>query len=117
MWQSEWASDVSFVDTAALDAVYLNLQRHAMLSADTPTVLRFFGRPVTAKGRANGHLQAEVTTRLIPRTEGTCIKHHVGRNSVKMYNKQGNTLRVETTINDCLATIRLAGQRQLDWPV
>jgi hypothetical protein len=100
VWQSEWASDVSFVDTAALDAVYLNLQRHAMLSADTPAVLRFFGRPVTAKGRANGHLQAEVTTRLIPRTEGTCIKHHVGRNSVKMYNKQGNTLRVETTIND-----------------
>jgi hypothetical protein len=100
VWQSEWASDVSFVDTAALNAIYPTLQRHALLSSDTPTVLRYLGRKVTAKGQANGHLQAEVTTRLIPRVEGTCIKHHVGRNGVKMYNKQGNTLRVETTLND-----------------
>lgn len=100
VWQSEWASDVGFVDTAALHAIYPALQRHALLNSDTPTVLRFLGRKVTATGQANGHLQAEVTTRLMPRVEGTCIKHHVGRNSVKMYNKQGNTLRVETTIND-----------------
>jgi hypothetical protein len=28
------------------------------------------------------------------------IKHRVGENSVKMYDKQGSVLRVETTIND-----------------
>jgi hypothetical protein len=32
--------------------------------------------------------------------EGLCVKHRVGRNSVKTYNKSGNVLRVETTINN-----------------
>jgi hypothetical protein len=34
------------------------------------------------------------------RPEGVRIKHRVGDNSVKMYDKQGSVLRVETTIND-----------------
>ena len=34
------------------------------------------------------------------RPEGVRIKHRVGENSVKMYDKQGSVLRVETTIND-----------------
>jgi hypothetical protein len=34
------------------------------------------------------------------RHEGIRIKHRVGRNSIKAYNKQGSILRVETTIND-----------------
>jgi hypothetical protein len=34
------------------------------------------------------------------RPEGVRIKHQVKKNSVKMYNKQGQILRVETTIND-----------------
>ena len=34
------------------------------------------------------------------RPEGLRIKHRVNGNSVKMYDKQGSVLRVETTIND-----------------
>ena len=34
------------------------------------------------------------------RPEGVRIKHRVGENSVKMYDKQGSVLRVETTINN-----------------
>jgi hypothetical protein len=44
--------------------------------------------------------QAEVTTDLKQRPEGIRLKHQVNRNSVKMYDKQGSVLRVETTINN-----------------
>ena len=33
-------------------------------------------------------------------TEGVCVKHRLNRNTLKMYDKQGSVLRVETTIND-----------------
>jgi hypothetical protein len=33
------------------------------------------------------------------RPEGVRIKHRLGENSIKMYDKQGSVLRVETTIN------------------
>jgi hypothetical protein len=99
-FQSEWATDHAFVSTAALDAIYPALVRHAVTTSDTAAVLRFLSRPVTARGTAHGKLQAEVTTRLARRTEGICVKHHVGSNSVKTYNKQGSVYRAETTIND-----------------
>jgi hypothetical protein len=34
------------------------------------------------------------------RPEGVRIKHRLGENSIKMYDKQGSVLRVETTVND-----------------
>ena len=34
------------------------------------------------------------------RVEGLRIKHRVNKNSIKMYDKQGSVLRVETTINN-----------------
>jgi DNA-binding MarR family transcriptional regulator len=34
------------------------------------------------------------------RIEGTCIKHHMGKVAIKMYDKHGIVLRVETTSND-----------------
>jgi hypothetical protein len=99
-WQSEWATDHAFTSKEALDAIYPSLERHAVLNSRTATVLRYLGRHVTERGLAHGNLESEVTTRLARREEGTCIKHQVGSNGVKMYNKQGRVLRVETTIND-----------------
>jgi hypothetical protein len=34
------------------------------------------------------------------RIEGTCIKHRFGKCSIKMYDKHGIVLRIETTTND-----------------
>ena len=34
------------------------------------------------------------------RIEGVCVKHRVEENSIKMYDKQGSVLRVETTLNN-----------------
>ena len=63
-------------------------------------VMRFLGRKVPADGHPHGNLQAEVVSDVKRRPEGVRIKHRLGENSVKMYDKQGSMLRVETTIND-----------------
>jgi hypothetical protein len=100
VFQSEWATDHAFASTAALDAIFPGLVRHALTTSDTATVLRFLGRPVTAAGQAHGALKQEVTTRLGRRQEGLCVKHQVGANSAKFYNKQGSIHRAEATVND-----------------
>jgi hypothetical protein len=56
------------------------------------------GKKVTAQ--SYGRLQGEVTTDLKERPEGIRIKYRLKKNSIKMYDKQGSVLRVETTIND-----------------
>lgn len=44
--------------------------------------------------------QGEVVSDVKTRPEGVRIKHRANANSIKMYDKQGSVLRVETTIND-----------------
>jgi hypothetical protein len=96
--ESEWATDVMFKDAAALARVYPHLIRHGMLNLGSEEVLRFLGRKVTP-GKIHSRLAAEVNTDLRRRIEGVRLKHRVGPNSIKMYDKQGSVLRVETTIN------------------
>lgn len=97
--ESEWASDVMFKSPALLQEVYPNLVRHGMLGLGSRDVLRFLGRKVSMLGKLNPKLTAEVSTDLHQRVEGLRIKHRVATNSIKMYDKQGSVLRVETTIN------------------
>jgi hypothetical protein len=90
--ESEYATDVLFRDRARLQAIYPALVAHAMQQFRTPDVLRFLGHPYQPS-------KAEVTTRVQRRTEGVRVKHWVAENSVKMYDKLGLVLRVETTLN------------------
>lgn len=90
--ESEYATDVLFHDRAGLQAIYPALVTHACQQFRTPDVLRFLGRP------RRPH-EAEVTTRVQRRTEGVRVKHWVAENSVKMYDKLGQVLRIETTLN------------------
>jgi hypothetical protein len=46
-----------------------------------------------------GHFAGEVVSDLVARPEGLRVKHRVNGNAIKMYNKQGSVLRVETVIN------------------
>jgi len=98
--QSEWATDLMFRDAASLGALYPKLVHHGLTSFFSPDVLRFLGRKIPACGRLPHALTAEVVSSLKTRPEGVRIKHRLGENSVKMYDKQGSVLRVETTIND-----------------
>src|SRR5690606_32250098 len=39
-------------------------------------------------------------SRFSTRVEGTCIRHHLGKQSIKMYDRGGRILRIEGTSND-----------------
>jgi hypothetical protein len=45
-------------------------------------------------------LAQELGSRFTTRIEGTCIKHHFGKVSLKMYDKFNRVLRLETTTNN-----------------
>jgi hypothetical protein len=94
MRQGELATDVMFQDTASLQAVYPRLTDHAIRHFASQDVLRFLGR------RTNTRFSGEVVSDLRVRPEGVRIKHWVEENSIKMYDKQGSVLRIETTINN-----------------
>jgi hypothetical protein len=98
--QTEWATDLAFRDAAALGELYPQLIRRAIESFGSEDVLRFLGRHVTAAGHVPPQFKDEVTSDLKRRPEGVRIKHRAGRNTVKLYDKQGSVLRVETTLNE-----------------
>ena len=62
--------------------------------------MRFLGHrgPVTT-GRGDARFQGEVRPDLLHRHEGVCLKHRAGGNGQKAYDKSGNLLRIENTIN------------------
>ncbi len=94
VYQSEWATDLMFRNSRALAAIYPALVQHGITTFSSPDVMRFLG------GKVHGAFQGEIVSDFKDRPEGIRIKHRVQRNSVKLYDKQGSVLRVETTIND-----------------
>lgn len=92
--QSEWASDIMFDSPASLAAVYPGIVRHAMITIGSGQVMNFLGQKVT------GRFAGEIVSDFKRRPEGVRVKHRVGQNSLKIYDKAGTILRPETTIND-----------------
>lgn len=90
--ETETATDVMFKDAASLEAIYPSLVRHATEQFSCRDVLRFLGR------RTNKRFADDPTTDRKEWIEGVRVKHRVEKNSIKMYDKQGSVLRVETTI-------------------
>lgn len=98
-YQSEWATDLMFHTRADLARLYPRLIQHGMTHFSSGDVLRFLGRALGPDGRLPTNFQGEVTSDVKERPEGVRIKHRAKTNSVKMYDKFGAVLRVETTIN------------------
>lgn len=94
MRQSEYATDVMFRYAASLREVYPHLVNHAIQGLSCEDVLRFLGK------RPDRRFSGEVSSDVIKRIEGIRVKHRVQENSIKMYDKEGSVLRIETTIND-----------------
>jgi hypothetical protein len=99
-YQSEWATDILFRNSAGLARLYPKLVQHGLTTFLSPDVMRFLGRAIPPSGKLSPHLNAEVVSDVKRRHEGVRIKHRLGQNSIKMYDKAGSVLRVETTIND-----------------
>ena len=93
-FQTEWATDVVFQSPEALASVYPHLVRFAMLHFKSPDVMRFLAQ------KAPGNFTGEIITSFKHRAEGVRIKHWLRGNSVKMYDKAGSVVRVETTIGE-----------------
>jgi hypothetical protein len=93
MDQVEYATDVLFTDERALAAFYPRLWQHAQACFGAEDVLKFFGRKLTASFRG------EVQTWVKRRPEGVRVNHSLKSNRLKMYDKAGSVLRIETTLN------------------
>jgi hypothetical protein len=92
--QGEYATDVIFKDKQSLGCIYPRLARHAIEQFSCNDVLRFLGR------RVCDGFKREVNSSFRMRYEGLRVKHWVDENSIKMYDKHGSVLRIETTINN-----------------
>lgn len=92
--QAEFSTDVLFVDRAALATLRPQLYEHAALCFGAERVMTFLGRKYSA------NFLGAVRTRWQRREPGASVKHWVARNALKMYDKDGSVLRIETVINN-----------------
>jgi hypothetical protein len=92
--QCEYATDIVFRRQADLAAIYGNLTRTAIHAVKADNIATFLGR------RLNVQYEGEMGNRFDIRIEGTRIKHTMGPVSLKLYDKFGLILRIETTVND-----------------
>ena len=94
LMQVEYSTDLVFRSEALLKPLYEQLSREAVLAVKAEQVASFLGKKITPL------LAQELGNRFATRIEGTCIKHHFGKTGVKMYDKFGRVLRLETTTNE-----------------
>jgi hypothetical protein len=97
--QSEYSTDVLFHTRADLEELMPRLLRYSTLCFEARDVMAFLGRKLS--GNFLGDLVTDQLdfTQLPKRLPGRRVKHHMKRNWIKMYNKEGSVLRVETIIN------------------
>jgi hypothetical protein len=94
LMQVEYATDLVFRSAATLKPLYDQLIRETVLSVKAEQIATFLGRQITPQ------LAQEISSQFSTRIEGTCVKHRFGKCSIKMYDKAGIVLRIETTVND-----------------
>jgi hypothetical protein len=94
LMQVEYATDLVFRSATTLKPLYEQLARESVLSVKAEQIATFPGRQITPQ------LAQEIGSQFSTRIEGTCIKHRFGSSSIKMYDKFGCVLRIETTTND-----------------
>src|ERR1039458_5740793 len=92
--QCEYATDIVFRRQAELQAIYGNLTRTAIHTVKPDNIATFLGKKLVPQ------FQGEMGNRFNIRIEGTRIKHTMGPVSLKLYDKFGLILRIETTVND-----------------
>jgi hypothetical protein len=99
---SEWATDLMFRNSDQLRRLVPPLLHLGVVSLSSPDVLRFMGKKVTSRGNAANGLRLPLSSDLKIRPNGARIKHRLGPNSLKLYDKaydeRGAVLRAELTI-------------------
>jgi hypothetical protein len=93
--QAEYATDLVFKRSADLQAFYPLLLEKLTHSVKPEDIATFLGR------KLHGNYQGELGNRFnCKRILGTRLKHSMGPVSIKMYDKLGLILRIETTVSN-----------------
>jgi hypothetical protein len=93
--QAEYATDLIFTGREALAGLYPRLLDHAAVNFSAKDILCFLGR------KFHPRFEGEVLTDCQKgRWPGARIKHRMKNNWLKMYDKFGWVLRIETVINN-----------------
>jgi|HubBroStandDraft_1064217.scaffolds.fasta_scaffold74302_1 hypothetical protein len=92
--QAEYATDLLFTNKKSLVGLFAKLLEYAVVNFSAKDILGFLGR------KLHSQFEGEVLTDYkTEREPGGRIKHHMKKNWLKMYDKFGLILRIETVIN------------------
>jgi hypothetical protein len=92
--QSEWATDLMFDSVESLKQIYPRLVRGSFISFSCENIMRYLGK------KLHGNYQGEIKGDYKLRPEGMRIKYIINGNFLKMYDKKGVLLRIESVINN-----------------
>ncbi len=92
--QAEYATDIVFKKQEDLQAIYSELTATAIHTVKPDNIATFLGHKVDPR------YKGEMGNNYNIRIEGSRIKHSMGKNSIKAYDKFSKILRIETTTND-----------------
>ncbi len=92
--QVEYATDIVFKKQDDLQAMYSDLISTAIHTVKPENISTFLGKKLDPR------YQGEIGNNYNVRIEGSRIKHKMGKQSIKMYDKFAKILRIETTSND-----------------
>ena len=93
--QVEYAMDIVWNKPDDLAPLYDAMLRRSVLAVKAVHLAAFLGRRWLSPSN-----DSEIGSDLHTRIEGTCVKHHMGPSSIKMYDKFSRVLRLETTTYD-----------------
>jgi len=116
--QSEYSTDILFKNRQALSELYPKLLSHSMQCFAAREVMNFLGRKL--RGNFEGEITSDLSSFVCRRVGGSRIKHRVKENWIKMYDKSGLVLRLETVINSpeefrVRKCVRRKGKSQTEW--
>ena len=92
--QAEYATDIVFRRPQDLQPIYEELVRTLAHTVKPEHLATFLGR------KLHGNYEGELGSRFSTRIEGTCLKHFMADTGLKLYDKFGILLRLETVTND-----------------
>jgi hypothetical protein len=92
--QTEYSTDVIFKKQEDLKLLYEEIILKCIHTVKPENIATFFSRSLAAS------YAQEVGTKYNKQIQGTRIKHFMGANSIKMYDKASKVLRIETTVNN-----------------
>lgn len=92
--QAEYATDIVFKKQEYLQSIYTELVTTAIHTVKPDNIASFLGQKLDPR------YQGEMGNNYNIRIEGSRIKHTMGKNSIKIYDKFSKILRIETTTND-----------------